>query len=103
MVGWVQQQNWLVGNKETSIGGWGVRSTDPEPGNRFVSCVRASGRGEAVCACEAMLLPRLGFGRSQRAQAFPRALPKPCLGSAARCFLVLISAYQNSVMLFNAS
>ena len=39
-----------------------------QPGNRFVSfvraCMRASGRarqGEAVCVCEAMFLPSLGL------------------------------------------
>ena len=43
------------------IGGWDCES------NReivFVSFVRASGRGEAVWACEALFFPGLGCGRS---------------------------------------
>ena len=35
-------------NFVVDIGGWGGESfVDPKPGNRFVSFVRASGRGEA--------------------------------------------------------
>ena len=47
---------------------------------RFVRACRACGRGEAACARETMLLPRLGCGRSKNApvcRVVARALPLP--------------------------
>ena len=51
---------WLLVAPGVNIGDWGelIDAGDPQSGNRFrfrfvfVSCVRASGRGEAVWACE---------------------------------------------------
>ena len=59
-------------------------ASSPQLGNR-IRFVRACGRGEAVRACETMLFPWLGSGKSKRppARARGRALPKLFLGSAA--------------------
>ena len=67
----------------------------------FVSFVRASEAKLCVparrCCFRGWVLEGLNVLRAGR------ALPVPFLGSAARCFVVLSSAYQCSVMLFNAS
>ena len=52
------------------IGGWGVRTEWPQPGNRFVSFVRASGRGEAKLRDQILLLG-LFWGKSVPAAAAP--------------------------------
>ena len=64
-------------------------ASSPQLGNR-IRFVRACGRGEAVRACETMLLLWLRSGRSKRTQGqCPSVL---FLGSAAKSFVVLSSA-----------
>ena len=58
------------------IGGWGGEFEPTIPGNRFrfrfvfVSCVRASGRGEAAWAREGSASPSLGLGVENYAATF---------------------------------
>ena len=42
---------------------------------RFVRACGACGRGEAACARETMLLPRLGFGRPKKSATCRPACP----------------------------
>ncbi len=68
-------------NRVVYVGGWGMRTKWPQPGNRirFVrACVRASGRarrGEAACGREATLLPWLDFRTGNSPPARARAVP----------------------------
>ena len=70
-----QKFRFHVHSRVAKIGGCGSESNQ---GFFCVSFVRASGRGEAVCACEAMLFPWLGC--KSRKNPLVRACPCPCLG-----------------------
>ena len=53
-----------------------VSPTGKSDSVRFVRACRACGRGEAACARETMLLPRLGCGSSKNAARAGDALPQ---------------------------
>ena len=92
--------------KEVSpVGGWGVSPTGKSESVRFVRACRACGRGEAACARETMLLPRLGCGSSKCAPVCVAArVPFPCRRKTTplfyACLLIAVRSLQINSKLF---